>query len=164
MSVFAPVFGRPVRAWRIDPESHAAAWDTGAGAFRSGGRWNSVGQACVYASLDASTAIVEVAVHKGFHVLDSLPHTVTAFEIPDPADVHVVMPASVPNPNWLVPAIPSPGQQRFGDALLAAHRFVAIPSAPSRHGWNLIFDPARAAGRYRLAFQERLAIDPRLGR
>ena len=127
-----------------------------------GGRWNSKGQAALYAALDSSTAILEVAVHKGFYTLDTVAHMLTAFEINDPSLIHVVMPAAVPNPNWLVPAIPTPGQQKFGDALLAAHPFVAIPSAPSQHSWNILFDPARAAGHYRLVLQERLAIDPRL--
>ena len=78
------------------------------------------------------------------------------------ARVHVVPPDAVPNPNWLRPAPPSAGQRAFGDALLAAHAFVALPSAVSTHSWNLIFDPTRAAGLYTLAAQERFALDPRL--
>jgi RES domain-containing protein len=141
---------------------HKGTWDSGIGAHLIGGRWNSVGHAVVYASLDSATSILEVAVHKGFPTLDTVPHVITAFEIDDPSKIHVVMPTAVPNPNWLVPATPTPGQQRFGDSLIAANLFVAIPSAPSQHSWNILFDPARASGHYKLVLQERLAIDPRL--
>jgi RES domain-containing protein len=62
----------------------------------------------------------------------------------------------------LVPGTPSAGQQAFGDDLLRRHRFVAIPSAVSKHSWNLIFDPAKAAGFDGLEFQEPFALDTRL--
>jgi RES domain-containing protein len=151
-----------LRAWRLDRARHAAAWDSGEGAFRVGGRWNSRGVRAVYCALDAATAILEVAVHKGFRVLDTEPHVLTALALPGPEAIHVVEPADVPNPNWLVPGIPSAGQQEFGDALLAAHGMIAVPSVVSRHSWNLVFDAARATGRYVLAGQERFALDPRL--
>lgn len=162
MTLFPPPLLAPVRAWRIDQASHAASWDAGTGAHALGGRWNSKGVKAVYCSLDAATAILEVAVHKGFRALDLVAHVSTVLEIADPAQVHVVEPAEVPNPGWLLPGLPSAGQQAFGAALLAAHAFIAIPSAASRQSWNLIFDPDRARGLYRQAVQERLAIDTRL--
>ena len=116
----------------------------------------------MYCSLDAATAIIEVAVHTGFRTLDTVPHVSTVLEILDPKLVHVVSPAAVPNPAWLLPGIPSGSQQAFGASLLAAHSFVAIPSAASRQSWNLIFDPDRAKGLYAQALQEHLAIDTRL--
>ena len=76
-------------------------------------------------------AILEVAVHKGFRVLDTVPHVLTATEFPDGAWVHVLMPGHVPNPNWLRPGIPSAGQQAFGDDLLRSHAFVVDPSVVS---------------------------------
>jgi RES domain-containing protein len=149
-------------AWRIDRSRHAAAWDSGEGAFRSGGRWNGRGIRAVYCAFDAATAILEVAVHKGFRVLDTEAHVLTALALPDDAAIHVVAPRQVPNPHWLVPRIPLAGEQAFGDALLAAHGMGAVPSIVSRHGWNLVFDAGRAMGRYRLHGQERFALDPRL--
>ena len=132
------------------------------GAHAVGGRWNPKGVKAVYCSLDPATAIIEVAVHKGFRALDTVPHVLTVLEIARPSRVHVVMPADVPDPAWLLPGIPSAGQQAFGADLLGKHRFVAIPSAASRQSWNLIFDPDRAAGSYSMVVQEPLAIDPRL--
>jgi RES domain-containing protein len=149
-------------AWRLDAAVHAAGWDSGEGAFRRGGRWNSRGVRAVYAALDPATAILEVAVHKGFAALDAVAHVLTSAAILDAGAVHVVRPADVPNPNWLRPGIPGAGQQAFGDGLLAQHPFVLIPSAVSTHSWNLLFTAAAAAGKYVQALQERFALDTRL--
>lgn len=160
----APLGGGEFVAWRIDQARFAAGWDSGEGAHRVGGRWNSRGVRAVYCSIDPSTAILEVAVHKGFKALDSVPHVLTAATLSDPSGVRVVDPAMIPNPDWLRPGIPSPGQQAFGDALLAEHRFVAIPSAVSTHSWNLVFTAPAAAGAYAVRSQERFVLDPRLHR
>ena len=148
--------------WRLDRRIYAAAWDSGEGAFREGGRWNSAGVRAVYCSLDAATPILELAVHTGFEALDTVPHVITAARIADIAEVHVVKPDDPPNPNWLRPGTPSAGQQSFGDALLRDHRFVAIPSAVSTHSWNLIFDPLKGKGFYAQELQEPFALDTRL--
>ena len=162
MSLPAALGGPALTGWRLTQSIYAGTWDDGEGAFRYGGRWNSKGLRVVYCSLDASTAILEVAVHTGFRALDTVPHSVTAFEIANPTDVLVVNESDVPNPNWLAPSIPSAGQQAFGDALLKANRFVVIRSAVSKHSWNLLFIPAQAAGGYALKSQERFALDTRL--
>lgn len=154
--------GTELVAWRLDQAVHAATWDSGEGAYRFGGRWNSRGTRAVYCSLDPATAILEVAVHKGFRALDMVAHTMTAAVIADPADVHVVAPAKVPNPNWLRPGIPGAGQQAFGDDLLRRYRFIAMPSAVSTRSWNLIFQAGGAAGGYELKFQDVFALDTRL--
>lgn len=149
-------------AWRLDQARYRSGWDTGEGAYRFGGRWNSQGIRAVYCSLDPATAIIEVAVHKGFVTLDTVAHVLTALTITDTSRVHVVEPGSVANPNWLRPGSPSAGQQAFGDALLAAHAFVAIPSTVSTHSWNLMFVAAAAAGAYMMRLQENFALDTRL--
>lgn len=156
-----PLGTSEVFAWRVDQEAHAASWDSGIGAEIVGGRWNSVGVRTVYMSLDPSTAILEVAVHKTFPVLDTVPHVLSSLRVHDPADIRVVMPDEVPNPNWLVPGTPGHGQMAYGDSLLAGHPFVLLPSAVSSHSWNLVFHPASASGRYTHVLQERLRIDTR---
>ena len=154
--------GSELLAWRIDQASFAPTWDSGEGAYRVGGRWNSKGVRAVYCSIDPSTAILEVAVHKGFRALDIVPHILTAAVVTDTSAVHVVDPADVPNPHWLRPGIPSAGQQAFGDDLLRRHRVIAIPSAVSSHSWNLIFEASTAKSSYALKFQEAFALDTRL--
>jgi RES domain-containing protein len=86
----------------------------------------------------------------------------TAATVLDPSNIRVVQPEDVPNPNWLRPGIPGAGQQAFGDALLAEHPFILVPSAVSSHSWNLIFIASAAAGLYALRSQERSALDTRL--
>jgi RES domain-containing protein len=158
----AALGGNEIVAWRLDSAAHALTWASGEGAFLHGGRWNSKGVRAVYCSIDPATAILEVAVHKGFRVLDTAAHVLTAVTISDPADVHIVDPAALPNPNWLRPGIPGAGQQAYGNQLLSAHKFVAIPSAVSTHSWNLIFVAAAAGGAYVMRLQEPFALDTRL--
>ena len=148
--------------WRIDAERYASTWHKGEGSFRSGGRWNSPGIRAVYASLDPATAVLEVAVHKGFKVLDTEPHTLTSGRIIDPENITVVKPEGIPHPNWLVPCAPNPNQQEFGDALLGENTFVLIPSAVSKNSWNVIFDATTAARGYDTVTQGRFSLDPRL--
>ena len=149
-------------AWRLDLDVHSSTWDHGIGAAKVGGRWNPIGYPVVYCSADPATAILEVAVHKTFPVLDSVPHTLTRARINDPGDVHVVLPATVPNPSWLRPGSPSKSQQLFGRDLLEAHLFVLIPSVVSEESWNILFNPDRTAGRYALTSQRRFGLDTRL--
>jgi len=149
-------------AWRLDQVAFAATWDGGEGSFRAGGRWNSRGGRAVYTSLDPAVAILEVAVHTGFAALDTVTHVLAAATVLDPSSIQIVQPEDIPNPNWLRPGIPGAGQQAFGDALLAKHPFMLIPSAVSRHSWNLIFLASAAAGLYAPRFQERFALDTRL--
>jgi RES domain-containing protein len=148
--------------WRLDQARFAPGWDSGEGSHRVGGRWSPRGQRAVYAALDPATAILEVAVHKGFPALDMVPHVLTAARIEAPGAVRVLAPEEVPNPHWLHPGAVGAGQQAFGQALLRAHPFVLVPSTVSSHSWNVIFDPAAAAGRYALLRQDRFALDPRL--
>jgi RES domain-containing protein len=152
-----------VAFWRLDDKVFAATWDSGEGPRRKGGRWSPPGLPVVYSSLDPGTAILEVAVHKGFRALNLVPHVLSQGALAVPwSQVHVVEPHKVPNQLWLYPCAFSYAQQAFGQGLLSAHDFVAIPSAVSRHSWNLIFDPSRVRGKYRLSDQHDLNLDPRL--
>jgi len=145
--------------WRLDLQLHASAWDSGEGSFRVGGRWSPPGVRAVYAALDPATAILEVAVHKGFRVLDTAAHVLTSATIVDPSQPHIVSAVDIPNPNWLRPGIPSAGQQAFGDDLLEKHPFVLIPSVVSTHSWNVVFAAEGAKGLYGEVRQERFALD-----
>ncbi|WP_407311353.1 RES family NAD+ phosphorylase [Pseudomonas sp. nanlin1] len=149
-------------AWRLDREAHRGTWDSGIGAQTCGGRWNPPGRRVVYASADPSTAILEVAVHSGFATLDCVPYVLTCFEVLAPETIKVIQPEDVPNPNWLIPALPSSNQQRFADELLAQHPFVLIPSAVSHHSWNLLISCDLATDQYSLVSQERFGLDTRL--
>src|SRR3546814_17853141 len=87
---------------------------------------------------------------------------ITSFTITDISSVYVVQPHDIPNPRWLQSGIASDGQRKFGDDLLSKHPFIVIPSAVSRQSWNIIFNPAKAHGLYKLVNQETFALDTRL--
>lgn len=163
MTTFVSELGRDELCfWRLDRRKFASTWDNGEGAFRVGGRWNSAGTRCVYASLDPSTAILEVAVHIGFNALNTGEFVLTKARIQSESTLHICRRSKVPNPNWLVPGATSAGQCSFGDTLLNAHKFVALPSVVSPQSWNLIFMPSRTQGDYELVEQVPFALDPRL--
>jgi RES domain-containing protein len=158
----APLGGTELIAWRLNKKIYRDTWDSGEGSFLGGGRWNSKGVRAVYCSIDPGVAILEAAVHKGFETLETVPHVLTEVRITEAQNVFVVHPEAIPNPRWLISGIQSAGQQRFGDQLLAHHKFVLIPSTVSTHSWNLIFVASSARGAYVLRSQERFALDPRL--
>lgn len=158
----AALGGVDLVVWRLDEQKFASTWDSGEGARRYGGRWNSRGRRIVYCSVDPAAAILEVAVNKGFRALEAVPHVLTAAAIVNPTSAHVVRPADVPSANWLRPGFPSAGQQAFGDDLLSAHPFLLIPSVVSTHSWNVLFDADIAAGLYSMQSQQDFALDPRL--
>jgi RES domain-containing protein len=161
----AALGGAGLIVWRIETTKHLASWDSAEGAFLFGGRWSSAGRRVIYTSVDPSTAIAEVGVHKGFNTLDAVPHTLLALTITDPSRVHVLDAASVPNPSWLRPGAVSAEQQAFGDALLAQHDLVVVPSVVSPHSWNLLIKVTRvtdATGLFNMHHSERFALDPRL--
>lgn len=154
--------GQELVAWRLDKSVHAATWDSGEGSFLYGGRWSSIGRRVVYCALDPSTALVEVAVHLGFDTLGRVPHVLTAVAVADPGDVHVVTPEDIPDSSWLTGGTAPPAQRAFGDDLLDRHPFIVIPSAVSRHSWNLIVSLPLAAGRFSALSQEAFNLDQRL--
>ena len=137
-------------------------WRTAEGTFLVGGRCSSAGHRAFYTALDPAPAIVEVGVHKGFHTLDTVPHMLLQIKISDPALVHIVRVASIPDPEWLRLGTLSAGQQAFGDKLLGAHPLVLIPNAVSIHSWNKLIDANAASGAFKLHNSETFALDPRL--
>ncbi len=158
----AALGGAGLVTWRLETTRHFATWDTGQGAFLVGGRWSSVGCRVIYTSLDPSTAIIEVGVHKGLDTLDTVPHTLLEIAITDPAQVHVVDPAAIPNAQWLQPGVVSAAQQAFGDELLATHPLVVLPSVVSSHSWNLLIDVRSAVKLFKLVRSARFVLDRRL--
>ena len=148
--------------WRLENEAFFPTWEKGIGAEKVGGRWSPRGRAVIYAALDPSTAILEVAVHKGFDSLDAVPHQLISIDILAPTKALVVEPADVSNPRWLLSGSISAAQQKFGADLLDKHPFVVIPSAVSTHSWNVLIDVASAAGLFTLNSAQRFGLDTRL--
>ncbi|WP_299846874.1 RES domain-containing protein [uncultured Paracoccus sp.] len=156
-----PLGSGELRLWRLDHQRYAGTWASGAGSFRVGGRWSSKGLPVVYCAIDPAVAILEVAVHKGFEVLDTEPHVLTSARV-DAAMLYVVDAKALPNANWLRPGVPSAGQQLHGSRLLRAHDGILVPSVVSQHSWNLVFEARLGGLPLDDIQQEPFALDPRL--
>lgn len=159
--------GEPdIIGWRLGRMEYRERWNSGYGAREFGGRWNPPGRSIVYASLDPSTALAEVAVHVTFETLLVVPHVLTSFRVIDPRKVVVVEPSELSaHPDWLEPGMPTPEQQAFGAAFVtAATPFLVIPSVVSPRSWNLLFDMdlAKPGVDYELVAHELYRLDPRL--
>jgi RES domain-containing protein len=161
MPLPAALGGTGLTVWRLESDKHLPTWDLAEGAFLVGGRWSSPGRRVLYTSLDPATTILEVAVHKGFNVLDTVPHKLLTLNIVS-VGVHIVEPSDIPNPNWLRPGTISLNQQKFGDALLDQYPLVVLPSVVSTHSWNLMINLLNASGLFTIKDQESFALDPRL--
>jgi len=154
--------GGGVWAHRLDRAKHAPTWAGGEGAFQAGGRWNPVGTRAVYCALDPSTAILEVAVHKGFRVLDTQPHVMTAFQVAEPARIKVFAPGDIPEADWLDSNNATPERRAWGAEQLQKHGIIVIPSAVSRQSWNLIFLAPMVPETFQNLTQSDFVLDPRL--
>lgn len=159
----AALGGSGLVTWRLERDKHLPTWDAAEGAFLVGGRWSLAGRRVLYTSIDPATTILEVAVHKGFEVLDTVAHTLLELGV-EPADVHIVQRSDIPNPSWLQPGTVSIHQQKFGDDLLDRHALVVVPSVVSTRSWNLLIDVRNATGLFALRDKEPFALDPRLAR
>lgn len=108
-----------MRAFRIADRRHPIF--DGAGARLYGGRWNSPGQAMIYASESYAGALLEVLAHAG---LGRVPETHAWIEIviPEGAAVEEVRAEAVPG--W--DAEDQRASRAFGDAWLASGRSAVL--------------------------------------
>lgn len=153
---------KSLQFWRLDRTKHASTWRSGEGAYLAGGRWSSRGTRVVYAALDPATAILEVAVHKGFNTLDTVPHTLISGGVADVGLVKVLHPGAFPNAAWLRPGLPSPNQQAFAEDHLKSHPVLVLPSVVSPHSWNVVIDVTATGMILDELSQERFSLDTRL--
>ena len=100
--------------------------------------------------------------HKGFKVLDMVPHKLLRIRITQPKKVHVLDASSVPNKSWLRSGAVSAGQQEFGGQLLAQKPMLVVPSVVSSHSWNLLIDVSSSRGMFELIGSEDFELDTRL--
>jgi RES domain-containing protein len=161
-----------VRAWRLfdhaAPYASTAGFDPidGAGGLHAAGRWNDVGTPVVYASSNASLAILERAVHTGLAEFDD--QTLLELALPDDASVEEV---SVERAWQLQHHALSLGEdaearsRAFGSAWLRSLRTLVlrVPSVIVPFDHNLILNPRHAdMARVEIVRKERFSLDPRL--
>lgn len=148
--------------WRLERAIYEPTWHRGEGAYQVGGRWSPPGRRVVYCSLDPAAAILEVAVHKTFKILDTVAHKLLSVGITHPKNVHVLDSSTLPNKNWLRAGAVSAGQQDFGAKLLDKHPLLVVPSVVSVHSWNLLIDVDSGIGMSSLLTSEDFDLDTRL--
>lgn len=132
-----------MQAWRIAKRAHALDRQ-GAGAYRSGGRWNSPGVAAIYAGLTPSIAAMEKLVHTG----DILPPdlVLACLDLPEDDVLYLRYDVSVLPASW--DALPSSTvAATIGDAFLRAgmHLGMIVPSAVMPEALNIVINPLHPA-------------------
>jgi RES domain-containing protein len=146
-------------AWRIVKQKHAGTAFDGEGAWRHGGRWNSVGVRVVYVSFTKSLAALETLVHL------KLPVTSKYVAVPlhfDDSLVETCPPAKLP-PGWDAEP-PSLASQHIGDAWVKAERsaVLALPSVITQEP-NYLINPAHPDfSKIQIGNPEPFTFDPRL--
>jgi RES domain-containing protein len=147
-------------AWRLTKTRYlATAWD-GEAARTSGGRWNSVGTAAVYASATLSLALVETLVHVPSGVLPA--YTAVPIEFDDSL-VAVVDAPDLP-PNWKDQPAP-PETRAIGDTWVGSLKsaLLRVPSVVVPGEFNYVVNPRHPDfGRIRIAAPMPFPFDPRL--
>lgn len=152
--------------WRVAKQTaqYEAKDLIGGGARVTGGRWNSKGNAVVYASTSIALATLETLAHLG----DSI-------AIRNAFLVHVIVPASVwsdrevvhasqLDPTWLAEP-PGSTSIRFGDEWLTSGRsaILLVPSVIVPEESNVLINPAHPhAALISAAVSRQFIYDPRL--
>jgi RES domain-containing protein len=146
-------------AWRIVKEKHAATAFSGAGAAKTGGRWNSRGVPVVYTSSTKSLAALESLVHLNPPVRFKYVAIRIKF---DNALVETVPPKALP-PDWRVEP-PPPSSKRMGDAWVLQGRSAvfALPSVIVSGEPDFLLNPAHPDfKRISIGKPEKFTFDPR---
>jgi RES domain-containing protein len=150
-------------AWRIAVEApgYAANDLSGAGAMRSGGRWNSPNQPMVYASSSIALAVLETLSYIG---KDALPFDrfLVRIDIPDDVWDRRTAPKFLPA-GW--DAIPAGlTSRRYGDKWRKSERSVllVVPSVIIPDEQNILINPVHPeAARISATTVKRWVFDPR---
>ena len=132
-----------MQAWRITQRAHALD-RTGTGSRLTGGRWNSVGHAAIYAGLTPEIAALEKLVHTS----ELLPRdlVLVQLDLPDGAELYRRHSASDLPAGWDV--LPSSTvAAEFGDDFLRAgvHLGLIVPSVVMPEAFNIVLNSAHSA-------------------
>lgn len=150
----------PLKGYRLVRREHADTAFSGYGAFKFGGRWNSVGRTCVYLAEHESLAMLEVLVHaNAAEILEQF----ALFEIELLPDL-VLMGSNLPA-NWR--SYPAPHSTvAYGDQWLESQTSLGLklPSAIVPREWNYLLNADHPGFKAALQTVKELpfSFDPRL--
>jgi RES domain-containing protein len=156
------------RVWRIatDTREYEADDLSGAGAARTGGRWNQAGDPLVYASESQALACLETVVHLNAGGLP-LNRYLVAITIPDPVWTNALTETQASLPVGWDADPPGRVSIRFGAAWLRGmgSALLRVPSAIVPDEYNVLINPKHpGAAAITAAKLRRWLYDPRLGR
>lgn len=113
---------------------------SGKGAEKSGGRWNSKGQAILYTSESRSLCTTEIAVHTPLGNIP-LDYNLVSIEIPDSAEIFEIKISDL-LPDWK--SHPHPNSiQLLGDKFLSDGKYLIlkVPSVIVQGDFNYLINP-----------------------
>ena len=155
--------------WRLGktlPGEFDAKDMSGEGAYRYGGRWNSVGVHAVYASLNPATAVLESIVHLG-RLFNPIDRYLISIDIPDHLwndhKTGVIRAKGLPMHWDTIPA--HQATMLYGDKWLkkGAQLGLLVPSAVLPEETNIILNPKHLAMKKLFIKKSRpFVFDPRL--
>lgn len=153
-----------VTAYRITLARYGATAFDGEGARLHGGRWNSPGQAMVYAASSISLATLELLVHLESPSLLRRRYAVIPITLPGKT-ISRLSPRDLPE-DWTDPA-GSHGARAMGDSWLRAGKSLAlaVPSVVVPQELNYLINPRHPDfSLVQIGSPEPLLVDSRLGR
>jgi len=152
-----------IRAWRIDKAGRSKAGSfSGEGGRLVAGRWNSKGQAVVYAASTLSLAALEKFVHLG---AEGAAIGFASYEITIPAAVRTaeVKRSALPG-DWRAQPAPA-STQMIGDEWIRGLRsaVLIVPSVVTPDEFNLLLNPAHPEfPKIKVSAQRSYSFDPRM--
>ena len=140
-----------ILVWRIgtDTRTYQADDMTGTGAKITGGRWNSAGNALIYAASSRALACLETVVHLGGGGLP-LNRYLVQLDVPDDVwKARTVLDLSAAPVGW--DALPEGMVSlSYGDSWLASHAtaILLVPSIVVPEEQNILINPSHAEGAF----------------
>lgn len=135
---------------------------SGRGAEKSGGRWNSKGNALIYTSESRALCTTEIAVHTPLGNVP-LDYCITSFQIPNDISILEIKSADIPN-DWK--SFPHPhSTQQIGDKFISDNKFLVmkVPSVVVQGEFNYLINPNhKGINKIKVLKSEPFTFDERL--
>lgn len=148
--------------WRICKSRYVSSAFSGAGAEKTGGRWNAKGSRVVYASENLSLAALELFVHVGPRAIPTDLVVVLA-ELPKRWSRREIKPSDLPS-NWR--DYPAPSRlQEIGTEWIVSNSSLAliVPSAVNPFDRNVLLNPRHPQMKnVKIEPPEPFGFDPRM--
>lgn len=150
------------KAFRVTPSDRVGSAFSGEGAWKYGGRWNSVGIRVIYCSSTLSLAMLEIIAHLDDYASLVGNYSYVPLEIPAEL-IEPVQLKQVPS-GWNSPS-PTTGSQHHGDNWASKNQSVAlaVPSVIVPDEYNFVLNPLHPDfGRIVIGQARALDVDHRL--